>query len=161
MPSFDVVSKIDWQEVHNAVNQGMKEVEQRYDFKGTATTIELKEEAIHIHSSDEYKVGATSEILMNKLSKRGVPLKAVSEGKVEPAAGSRAKQEITFQNGISTEKAREVVKLLKGAKLKVQAAIQGDQVRVSGKSRDELQTAITLLKKEDLGIHMEFENFRE
>jgi uncharacterized protein YajQ (UPF0234 family) len=161
MPSFDVVSQVDRQEIENALNQARKEISQRYDFKDTKTTIEVEEDEIHINSVDDFKVKSTVEVLQEKLARRQVPLKALVYGTVEPAAGGRAKQTITVQQGIVTEKARDIVKQIKDAKLKVQAQIQADQVRVTGKKRDDLQTAIALLKQHDFGLPLQFVNFRE
>ncbi len=161
MPSFDVVSQVDPQEITNAVHQACKEIDQRYDFKGTDTVIQLEETAIGINSSDDYKVKAAVEVLQSKLAKRQVPLKALVYGKVEPAAGGRAKQTIDIQQGISSDKAREIVKIVKDKKLKVQAQIQGDQVRISGKKRDDLQQVIELLRGQDLSLPLQFVNFRD
>lgn len=161
MPSFDVVSQVDRQEVDNAVNQTRKEIEQRYDFKGTKTEIALEDDSIQIVSEDDFKVKAAVDILQSKLARRGVSLKALVYGKIEPAAGGRAKQTITVQQGIAIEKARQIVKLVKDAKLKVQSQIQGDQVRVSGKKRDDLQAVIQLLKAQDLDLPLQFINYRE
>jgi uncharacterized protein YajQ (UPF0234 family) len=161
MPSFDVVSKVDRQEVDNAVNQTRKEISQRYDFKGTKTEIQIEEDAIHIVSEDDFKVKAVVDILQSKMVRRGVSLKALVYGKIEPAAGSRAKQTITVQQGIAVEKAREIVKLVKGSKLKVQGQIQADQVRISGKNRDDLQAVIQLLKAQDLDLPLQFINYRD
>jgi len=161
MPTFDVVSQVDMQEIDNAVNQTRKEVGQRYDFKDTATEIRLEKNEIHIQSVDDYKVKAVVEVLQSKIARRQVPLKALVYGKIEPAAGGRAKQTVTVQQGIATEKARVIVKLVKDTKLKVQAQIQGDQVRVSGKNRDDLQRVIQLLKQQDLDVALQFVNFRD
>ncbi|HXQ23728.1 MAG TPA: YajQ family cyclic di-GMP-binding protein [Candidatus Acidoferrales bacterium] len=161
MPSFDVVSRVDPQEVDNAVNQTRKEIAQRYDFKGTKTEIRLEENALNIVSDDDFKVKAVVDVLQSKLVRRGVSLKALVYGKIEPAAGGLAKQTITVQQGIETEKARHLVKLIKDSKLKVQSQIQGDEVRVSGKKRDDLQAAIQLLKAQDLDLPLQFTNFRE
>lgn len=163
MPSFDVVSKVDPQEVDNALNQTRKEIGQRYDFKDTKTEIreEKEKNTIHVVSDDEFKVKAVVDVLQSKLVRRGISLKALVYGKIEPAAGGLAKQDITVQQGIDTEKARHIVKLIKDGKLKVQAQIQGDQVRVSGKKRDDLQAAIQLLKAQDLDLPLQFVNFRE
>lgn len=163
MPSFDVVSKVDPQEVDNALNQTRKEIGQRYDFKDTKTEIreEKEKNVIHVVSDDEFKVKAVVDVLQSKLVRRGISLKALVYGKIEPAAGGLAKQDITVQQGIDTEKARHIVKLIKDGKLKVQAQIQGDQVRVSGKKRDDLQAAIQLLKAQDLDLPLQFVNFRE
>jgi cyclic-di-GMP-binding protein len=161
MPSFDVVSQVDPQEIDNAVNQTRKEIGQRYDFKDTKTEIRLEESAIHVVSDDDFKVKAVVDVLQSKLVRRGVSLKALVYGKIEPAAGALAKQTITVQQGIETEKAKHIVKLIKDAKLKVQAQIQADQVRVSGKKRDDLQSAMQLLKAQDLDLPLQFTNFRE
>ena len=160
--SFDVVSKIDLAEVSNAVQQAMKEIIQRFDLKDSKSNIELKEKdnKLILASQDEYKLKAITEILSQKLVKRQVPLKGLSYGTVTPAAGSSVKQEVSLQQGIPIEKSREIVKKIKDSKLKVQAAIQGDFVRVSGKDRDTLQSAIKLLRDSDFGIDMQFINFR-
>jgi uncharacterized protein YajQ (UPF0234 family) len=161
MPSFDVVSEVDQQEVDNAVNQARKEITQRYDFKGTDTTIELEKLAITVTSTDDYKVEATVDVLQSKLVRRSISLKAIQYGKVEPATGGRARQVLTIQHGISTDNARKIVKLIKDAKLKVQAQIQGEQVRVSGKKRDDLQSAIQILKEQELDFALQYVNFRD
>src|SRR3972149_5275430 len=150
MPSFDVVSQVDRQEIDNAVNQARKEISQRYDFKGTKTEIVLEKDQLQIISDDDFRVKAVVDVLQSKMVRRNVPLKALVYGKIEPAAGGLAKQTITVQQGIDTDKARQIVKIVKDSKLKVQSQIQGDQVRVSGKKRDDLQTAIQLLKVQDL-----------
>ncbi len=161
MPSFDVVSKVDPQEVDNALNQTRKEIAQRYDFKGTKTEISEEDNVIHVVSDDEFKVKAVVDVLQSKLVRRNVSLKALVYGKIEPAAGGLAKQSITVQQGIDTDKAREIVKLIKDSKLRVQSQIQGDQVRVSGKKRDDLQAAIQLLKAQDLDLPLQFVNYRD
>jgi cyclic-di-GMP-binding protein len=161
MPSFDVVSQVDRQEIDNAVNQTRKEVGQRYDFKGTKTEITLEPDSIHIVSDDDFKVKAVVDVLQSKLVRRGIALKAFVYGKIEPAAGGLAKQTITVQQGIDTDKARHIVKLVKDSKLKVQSQIQGDQVRITGKKRDDLQAAIQLLKAQDLDLPLQFINYRE
>jgi cyclic-di-GMP-binding protein len=160
--SFDIVSKIDLQEVSNAVQQTLKEVLQRYDLKGTGSTVEVDQAAhkIVVRSPDEFTLKQVLDILGQKLVRRGVPLRGLEYLKIQPAAGSTVVQEINLQQGIPIEKAREIVKLIKQTKLKVQAAIQGDQVRVSGKSRDDLQRVIAGLKEQDLGIDMQFTNYR-
>lgn len=158
--SFDVVSTVDLQEVKNAIGQAMKEITTRFDLKGTSSTIELQGEQIQLSSADEFKLKAIRDVLETRLVKRNVPLKALTYGTVEKALGGTARQKIDLQKGIPSEKAREIVKVVKGTKLKVQAAIQGDQVRVSGKNRDDLQTVIRLLKETDLGIDMQFTNYR-
>ena len=158
--SFDIVSSVDLQEVKNAIAQAMKEIQTRFDLKGTSSTIELTGEELTLASSDEFKLKAVRDVLEGRLVKRNVPLKALTYGEVEKALGGTARQKITLQKGIPTDKAREIVKLIKGSKLKVQAAIQGDQLRVSGKNRDDLQGVIRLLKGTDLGIDMQFTNYR-
>ncbi len=159
--TFDIVSKVDLQEVSNALQQTMKEVQQRFDLKNTHSDVRLEgKEKLILASSDEYKLKAVNEILQQKLVKRHVPLKALVYGKAEPAAGSTVRQEVTLQQGIPIEKAREIVKTIKNSKLKVQASIQGDFVRVSGRDRDTLQSVIALLKQSDFGIDMQFTNYR-
>ena len=160
--SFDVVSKIEMPEVLNAVQQALKEVQQRYDLKDTHSNIELneKESKIVLASKDEYKLKAVIDILESKLVKRKVPLKGLQYGEIIPSAGSTVKQEITLQQGIATEKAREIVKTIKDSKLKVQAAIQGDLVRVSSRDRDTLQSVIKVLRDNDFGIDVQFTNYR-
>ena len=158
--SFDVVSSVDLQEVKNAIGQAMKEITTRFDLKGTDSTIDLQGEEILISTADEGKIKAVRDVLETRLVKRNVPLKALSFGTIEKALGGTARQKVALQKGIPSEKAREIVKLLKGSKLKVQAAIQGDQVRVSGKNKDDLQSVMQLLKQTDLGIDMQFTNYR-
>lgn len=160
--SFDVVSKVDLAEVKNAVNQALKEVGQRYDLKDSQSGIELieREHKLVLTSRDEFTRKAVDGVLRERLNRRGVALKALTYGTVAPAGGDTIRQEIELQIGISTEKAREIVKLIKQRKLKVQAAIQDDSVRVSGKNRDDLQSVIALLKEADLGIDMQFTNYR-
>ncbi len=161
MPSFDVVCKIDLQEVDNAVNQTLREVGQRFDFKGSNSEVRREDHTLHLKSADEFKVKALYEILREKLGKRQVPVKALELKPIESALGGTAKQQVLLQQGISSEKAKEIVKMIKDAKLKVQASIQADQVRVTGKKRDDLQTVITLLRDKDLGIAMQYVNFRD
>ncbi len=160
--SFDVVSKIELPEVSNAVQQAMKEILQRYDLKDSKSSIELneKDNKLVLASKDEFTLKAITQVLEQKLVKRNVPLKGLSFGTILPAAGSSVRQEVTLQQGIPIEKAREVVKKIKDSKLKVQAAIQGDLVRVSGKDRDTLQQVIALLRGSDFGIDMQFTNYR-
>jgi uncharacterized protein YajQ (UPF0234 family) len=158
--SFDVVSSVDMQEVKNAIAQAMKEITTRFDLKGTGSDVSLAGEEIVLASSDEYKLKAVRDVLETRLVKRSVPLKALTFATVEKALGGTARQKVALQKGIPSEKAREIVKLVKGSKLKVQAAIQGDQVRISGKNKDDLQSAIHLLKGADLGIDMQFTNYR-
>jgi cyclic-di-GMP-binding protein len=160
--TFDIASKIDLNEVLNAVQQASKEIQTRYDLKDSKSSIELneKDKKILLASSDEFKLKAITEILGQKLVKRNVPLKNLQYGTITPASGGSVRQEIALQQGISTEKARDIVKAIKDSKLKVQASIQGDVVRVSGKDRDTLQQAIALLKGKDFGIDMQFTNYR-
>ena len=160
--TFDVVSKIELPEVSNAVQQTLKEIQQRYDLKNTHSQIELneKENKILLQGPDEFKLKAVIEILEQKLVKRKVPLKGLAYGAVTPAAGSTVRQEITLQQGIPIEKAREIVRIIKDSKKKVQASIQGDFVRVAGRDRDALQDIIALLRGTDLGIDMQFTNYR-
>lgn len=161
MPSFDIVSRVDLQEVDNALNQARKEIDQRFDFKGSGTEITRDAAEIQVQSADDFKVKAAAEVLLAKLARRAVPLKALRSGPIESGPGGRAKQRITIQQGVSTELAREIVKLVKQSKIKVQAAIQGDEVRVSGKKRDELQAIIGRIKAADLDAALQFINFRE
>ena len=158
--SFDVVCKVDMQEVTNALDQTRREVETRYDLKGSKNEIKLEKTDIIVAAADEMKLKAVVDILQSRLHKRGVPLKALTYGKVEEASGGTLRQKIGLQQGIPTEKAREIVRLIKDTKVKVQAAIQEDQVRVSGKNRDDLQKIIALLKEKDLGIALQFTNYR-
>jgi cyclic-di-GMP-binding protein len=158
--SFDVVSSVDLQEVKNAISQAMKEITTRFDLKGSGSDIALQGEEIVITSADEFKMKAVRDVLETRLVKRGVPLKALSFGPMEKALGGTVRQKVSLQKGIPIEKAREIVKIVKSSKLKVQAAIQGDQVRVSGKNKDDLQVVIQSLKATDLGIDMQFTNYR-
>ncbi|HSG01909.1 MAG TPA: YajQ family cyclic di-GMP-binding protein [Vicinamibacterales bacterium] len=161
--SFDVTSTVDLQEVDNAVNQAKKELGQRYDFKGSKSSIDFKraENVIELVSEDDFKLDAVWDILQTRLFKRSVPLKNLKPSETEPGAGGLVRRTVTLQQGIPTEAAREIVKFLKDQKMrKVQAAIQGDQLRVSSASKDELQTAIKLLKSQDFGIELQFGNYR-
>jgi len=160
--SFDVASEVPMPEVSNAVQQALKEITTRYDLKNSHTTIQLdeKEKTLTLATQDDYKLTAVTEILQQKLVKRGVSLRALTFGAVEAASGSTVRQKVTLQSGIASEKAREIVRVIKDAKLKVQAAIQGDVVRVSGKDRDTLQEAIGKLRAHDFGIDLQFINFR-
>ena len=158
--SFDVVSNVDLQEVKNAIAQAMKEVQTRYDLKTSGSSIELAGEEIVLSSSDEFKLKAVREVLEGRLVKRSVPLKALTFGEPDQALGGTVRQKVTLQKGIPTDKARELVKIIKGTKLKVQAAIQGDQLRVSGKNKDDLQSVMRVLRESDLGIDMQFTNRR-
>ena len=160
--SFDVVSEIEMPEVNNAIQQAMKEITTRYDLKDSKSHIELneKEKKLTLSSADDFKLKAITEILQSKLVKRGVPIKNLTYGPVNSAAGASVKQEVTLTSGIPIEKARDIVKKIKDSKLKVQAAIQGDLVRISGKDRDTLQQAIQLLKSADFSIDLQFTNYR-
>jgi len=159
--SFDIVSKVDLQEVSNALQQALKEIHTRYDLKDSKSDIHLEgKDALVLSSADEYKLKAVNDVLQTKLVKRGVSLKALTYGAIEPAAGSTVRQKVSLQQGIPIEKAREIVKLVKNSKLKVQASIQGDFVRISGKDRDTLQQVIAMVKQSDFGIDMQFTNYR-
>jgi uncharacterized protein YajQ (UPF0234 family) len=160
--SFDIVCKIDLQEVSNAVVQAMKEIERRFDFKGSKSNIELDKGKgmVTIVSDDDLKLKSVVDILQSKLVKRGVALKALDYGKVEPAAGNSVRQVITLQQGISLDKAKEIVKVIKEMKIKVNAEIQKDQVRVKGKKLDDLQSVISRLKEQDFEIELQFANYR-
>ncbi|MFP5286533.1 MAG: YajQ family cyclic di-GMP-binding protein [Thermoanaerobaculia bacterium] len=158
--SFDIVSNVDLQEVRNAVNQAEKEIVNRYDLKKAAVSLRLEGEEIALEAADEYSLNQALEVLKSKLVRREVQLKSLRYGKVEPASGGRARQKITLQQGIPTETAKKLVAEIKQRKLKVQAAIQGDTVRVSGKNRDDLQTVIAALKALDLDVPLTFTNYR-
>jgi uncharacterized protein YajQ (UPF0234 family) len=160
--SFDVVSKVDMQEVTNAVQQAMKEIKQRFDFRGSKSNIELDhgKNEINIVSDDEYKLKSVVDVLQGKLIKRKVPLESLNYGKIESALSGTVKQSVAIQQGIPTEKSREIVKIIKSSKLKVQSEIQKDQLRVRAKKIDDLQSVIQLLKEKELGIHLEFVNYR-
>jgi len=160
--SFDIVSKIDLQEVKNAVDQALKELGQRFDFKGSKSEILLdeKNKEISVGSDDEYKLKSVLDILQSKLVKRGISLKALTYGKIEPALSGTVRQKISLQQGIPSEKAKEIVRVIKDLKLKVQSQIQGDQVRVTGKNKDDLQAVIKHLREKDFGIDMQFTNYR-
>ncbi len=159
--SFDIVSKVDLQEVRNAIDQALKEIRQRFDLKDSHSEIAMEsDDAIQLASANEYKLEAVKEILGQKLVKRGVSLKNVTYGKLEPAAGQSVRQKISLQQGIPSEKAKEIVKLIKDAKKKAQASIQGDTVRVASKDRDELQAIIAMLRGRDMGVDLQFTNYR-
>ncbi|HEX4020943.1 MAG TPA: YajQ family cyclic di-GMP-binding protein [Acidobacteriaceae bacterium] len=159
--SFDIASKVDIQEVKNAIDQAIKEIRARFDLKDSHSEVKLEgEDTLQLASADEYKLKAVTEILQQKLAKRGVSLKALTYGKIEPAANSSVRQKVSLQQGITTEKAKEISRMIKDSKIKVQASIQGDTVRVSGKDRDALQEVIAMLKKHDFGIDMQFTNYR-
>jgi len=160
--TFDIVSEVEMPEVLNSVDQSMKEIKQRYDFKGSVSSIELnqKDKTLTLISDDEFKLKSVIDVLKGKLIKRGVPIKNIEYGKVEKASGDAVRQVLTLQSGIPQEKAKEIVKAIKNLKLKVQAQIREDQVRVSGKKRDDLQTIIAELKSKDFGVELQFANYR-
>jgi len=161
MAFFDVVCRVDLQEVDNAIQQTLREIGQRFDFRNTPTEVRREEHTLHLRSADEFKLRSLNEVLQEKLARRQVPLRALQAGPVEPGPAGSAKQQITLQQGIPVEKAREIVKLVKDAKLKVQVAIQGDQVRVTAKKKDDLQMVMQSLRGHDLGIAIQFTNFRD
>ncbi|ABQ24927.1 YajQ family cyclic di-GMP-binding protein [Geotalea uraniireducens] len=161
MPSFDIVSKVDMQEVDNAVNQTIKEIAQRYDFKGSKSEITQEKDTVKLLSEDDFRLKAIIDILQSKFIKRGISVKALQYGKVENASGGMVRQIITIQQGISKEKGKEINNVIKETKLKVQSQIQEDQLRVTGKNIDDLQEVIQLLKGKDLGVELQFVNFRQ
>ncbi|MDY6029073.1 MAG: YajQ family cyclic di-GMP-binding protein [Acidaminococcaceae bacterium] len=158
--SFDVVSQVDMQEMDNAVNQVRKEIEQRYDFRGSNASIDLGEKEIKLAAEDEYKLGAIIDMLRQRMAKRGIPLRCLELGKVEPASKGTVRQQVGIQQGISKEAGKKIVAAIKSSKLKVTAQIQDDQVRVSGQKKDDLQSVIQLLKREDFGVDLQFINMR-
>ena len=158
--SFDVVSEVNMMEMSNAVQQAMKEIKQRFDFKGSVSDIRLEGEILTLDSDDESRLKAVIDVLTTKLVKRGVSLKALQYGKIEPATKGSVRQVVTVQMGIPVEKAKEIVKFIKGSGIRVQAAIQENQVRVSGKNRDDLQAVIGSLKAQDFGLDLQFTNYR-
>jgi cyclic-di-GMP-binding protein len=160
MPSFDIVSAVDMQEVDNAVNQTVKEIAQRYDFKGSKSQVTIEKDTIKVLADDDFRLKAIIDILQSKFIKRGISVKALQYGKAEPASGGMVRQIITIQQGISKEKGKELNAVIKESKLKVQSQIQEDQVRVTGKNIDDLQEIIKLLKGKDLGVELQFVNFR-
>jgi uncharacterized protein YajQ (UPF0234 family) len=161
MPTFDIVSQLNLQEIDNAVNQSCKEIATRYDFKNSKSEIRLEKDKIQLVADDDYKMKAVLDILQGKMVKRSVSPKALEIGKVEPALGGLVKCEIKLIQGVSTEKAKEIVKLIKDSKLKVSAQIQEEQVRVSGKNRDDLQQVIAMVRAHDFGLPLQFINFRD
>lgn len=162
MPTFDVVSEVDQQEIRNAVDQASREINTRFDFKGTDSSIDLSDKEIDLHTDTEQRLKALTQVLEEKLVRRKVSLKVLSYGKVEEAAKGTVRQRVTLTVGINDEKAREIGKFLKGLGLKgVQHQVQGDQLRVSGKKRDDLQAAIQALREHDFGIPLQFTNFRD
>ncbi|MCQ2359169.1 MAG: YajQ family cyclic di-GMP-binding protein [Phascolarctobacterium sp.] len=158
--SFDVVSQVDMQEMDNAVNQVKKEISQRYDFRGSNATVELSDDCIKLTAEDDYKAGAILDMLRQKMAKRGIPLRAIVPGKIEPAAKNTVRQELKIQQGISKEAGKKIVAAIKASKLKVNAQIQDNQVRVSGAKKDDLQAVIQLLKADDFGVDLQFINMR-
>lgn len=158
--SFDIVSKVEMQEITNAVDQTEKEFENRFDFKGSKSSIELKNEEVVIIGDDEYKLNAVIDIFETKLVKRNISLKSIEKSKVEPASGGCVRQSLKIKQGIGQDPAKQIVKLIKDSKIKVQASVQGDQVRVTGKSRDDLQEVIALLKQADLSVDLQYTNYR-
>jgi hypothetical protein len=159
--SFDIVSKVDMQEVRNALDQAVKEIRQRFDLKDSHSEVTLEsDDAIQLASANEYKLEAVKDILSQKLVKRGISLKNLTYGKLEPATGQSVRQKISLQQGIPIEKAKEIVRLVKDSKKKAQASIQGDTVRISSKDRDELQSIIALLRAKDMGVDLQFTNYR-
>jgi uncharacterized protein YajQ (UPF0234 family) len=158
--SFDIVCKVDMQEVNNALDQTRREVETRYDLKASKNEIKLEKQDITVLSADEMKLKAVVDILQSKLHKRGVPLKALTYADVEDASGGAKRQKITLQQGIPIDKAKEIVRLIKDSKVRVQASINEDKVRVAGKNRDDLQKIIALVREKDLGIAVSFDNYR-
>lgn len=158
--SFDIVSKVDMQELKNAVDQALREVANRFDFKNSVSNIEIEGEALKLHSDDEYKMKALVDILQSKLMKRGLSIKALDYGKIEPAAKMTVRQEIKLKQGVDQDTARKIVKLIKDSGRKVTTQIQGDQVRVASKSKDDLQAVMQLLRGADLPVDLQFVNYR-
>ncbi len=161
MPSFDAVSEVDFAELQNAISTASKEILNRYDFKGTNTEIELVEAAVTITTASQQKLDAVYEVVRQKLMRRNVPVENLDYGKVEPASGGRVRQVITLKQGVEIDQAKKIVKALKEHDKKLQASIQGETVRVSGKKRDDLQNAIAFLKSSDFGVQLQFKNFRD
>jgi uncharacterized protein YajQ (UPF0234 family) len=161
MPSFDIVSEVDKQELRNAVDQANKEVSGRFDFKGSDARIEQAEYVLTVYADDEFKLEQVLDILMNKLTKRSIDVRCLDKAKVEKVSGNKVKQQVTVKTGVETELAKKIVKLIKDSKLKVQASIQGDAVRVSGAKRDTLQEAIALCRKSITDFPLQFQNFRD
>ncbi|MHB8127009.1 MAG: YajQ family cyclic di-GMP-binding protein [Desulfitobacteriaceae bacterium] len=158
--SFDIVSQVDFQEITNAVKQAQKEMEQRFDFKNSKSSIKLEEEKILLISDDEFKLRNVVDILESKLVKRQVSLKALEYAKVQQAGGDTVRQEVKLIQGLAQDKAKQIIKVLKDSKIKVNSSIQGDQIRVAGKDKDDLQAVIALLRQEDFGIDLQFINYR-
>ena len=161
MPSFDIVSEVNEVEVRNAVDQANKEVTNRFDFKGSDARIEITDKILTIFADDEFKIAQVKEILTTKLSKRGVDIRCLEEGKIEKVSGNKAKQTLSVKVGIEAELAKKIVRIIKDSKLKVQASIQGDAVRVSGAKRDSLQETIALIRKDITDFPLQYQNFRD
>ena len=161
MPSFDIVSEVNMVELRNALEQANKEITNRFDFKGSDSSVELSDKSLTLFADDDFKLSQVADILMLKLAKRGVDVRCLDKGKIEKAGGDKVKQVITVVVGIETERAKKIVKLLKDGKLKVQASIQGDAVRVTSAKKDELQNAIALVKKSVTEYPLQFQNFRD
>ncbi len=161
MPSFDVVSKVDMQELDNAVNQAMREIAQRYDFRGSKSTLTLEKDAIKMLADDDYKANALLDILRQRTAKRGIDLKVFDVGKFEASAGSSVKCDIKLKQGITGDSAKQITKAIKESGIKVQAQIQDEQVRVTGKKKDDLQAVMTLLRTGDFGLPLQFTNFKD
>ncbi|WNQ13796.1 YajQ family cyclic di-GMP-binding protein [Paenibacillus aurantius] len=158
--SFDITSKIDMQELNNAINQAEKEIETRFDFKGSKSSIKLEKDELVLISDDEFKLQNVIDIVQSKMAKRGISLKNLQYGKVEPASSGTVRQKVTLKQGIDQDMAKKINVMIRDSKLKVSSQIQGDQIRVSGKSRDDLQKAIQLIKQADLPLELQFSNFR-
>ncbi len=161
MPSFDIVSEVDWQEVKNAVNQANKEVSTRFDFKGSDARVDEKDPLLTIHADDDFKVGQVVDVLQLKLAKRSVDISSLEKSAVKVSPTGKAVQEIKIRQGIDTDTAKKIVKLIKNEKLKVQAAIQSEQVRVSGKKRDDLQRVMAFIDQQKIGLPLQYVNFRD
>jgi uncharacterized protein YajQ (UPF0234 family) len=158
--SFDIVSKVDMQELNNAIQQALKEIETRFDFKGSKSGINLEKEQLVVSSDDEFKLQNVLDILHSKMAKRGIALKNLEYGKIEPAASSTVKQKISLKQGVDQDNAKKINILIRDSKLKVKSQIQGDQIRVTAKSKDDLQAVITLLRKADIPLDLQFTNLR-
>lgn len=161
MPSFDVVSQVDWSEVTNALDQANREISNRYDFKGTDARIEQSDETLIVFADSEFQVEQAADILSNKLARRKIDLGCLVPGPIKAIGGDKARQEVGIRHGIEQETAKKIVKMTKEAKLKTQASVQRDQVRITGKKRDDLQQAITMLREANLGLPLQFVNFRD
>ncbi|MFC1681727.1 YajQ family cyclic di-GMP-binding protein [Pseudomonadota bacterium] len=161
MPSFDVVSQVDWPEVANAVDQANREIRNRYDFKGTDARIEQSDEVLSIYADSEFQVEQAADILNSKLAGRKIDLGCLEPGPVKAIGGDKARKDVVIRHGIGQETGKKIVKIMKESKLKTQASVQGDQVRIAGKKRDDLQQAIAMLREVDLGLPLQYVNFRD